>query len=52
MTKREDIQRIADATVERFGGIDILFNNAALFDMRPILDESWDDATTAFTRST
>ncbi len=30
------------ATVERFGGIDILFNNAALFDMRPILDESWD----------
>ncbi|SAL16738.1 sorbitol dehydrogenase [Caballeronia terrestris] len=42
VTKREDIQRIADSTVERFGGIDILLNNAALFDMRPILDESWD----------
>ncbi|MGC6693397.1 SDR family NAD(P)-dependent oxidoreductase, partial [Burkholderia pseudomallei] len=24
------------------GGGDILFNNAALFDMRPLLDESWD----------
>ena len=42
VTKRDDITRIVDATVERFGGIDILFNNAALFDMRPILDESWD----------
>ena len=42
VTKRDDIGRIVDATVERFGGIDILFNNAALFDMRPILDESWD----------
>lgn len=42
VTKRDDIRRIVGATVERFGGIDILFNNAALFDMRPILDESWD----------
>ncbi|SAK81759.1 sorbitol dehydrogenase [Caballeronia arationis] len=42
VTKREDIQRIVDSAVERFGGVDILFNNAALFDMRPILDESWD----------
>ncbi|SAL61993.1 L-iditol 2-dehydrogenase [Caballeronia telluris] len=42
VTKREDIQRIVESTVERFGGVDILFNNAALFDMRPILDESWD----------
>jgi D-sorbitol dehydrogenase (acceptor) len=42
VTRREDIQGIVARTVERFGGIDILFNNAALFDMRPILDESWD----------
>lgn len=42
VTRREDIERIVARTVERFGGIDILFNNAALFDMRPILDESWD----------
>ncbi len=38
VTRRDNIAAI----VERFGGIDILFNNAALFDMRPILDESWD----------
>ncbi|MEX3763594.1 L-iditol 2-dehydrogenase [Paraburkholderia phenoliruptrix] len=42
VTRREDIERIVARTVERFGRIDILFNNAALFDMRPILDESWD----------
>jgi D-sorbitol dehydrogenase (acceptor) len=42
VTRREDIERSVAATVERFGQIDILFNNAALFDMRPLLDESWD----------
>ncbi|MDR5756144.1 L-iditol 2-dehydrogenase [Caballeronia sp. LZ035] len=42
VTRREDIAQIVERTVERFGGIDILFNNAALFDMRPLLDESWD----------
>jgi D-sorbitol dehydrogenase (acceptor) len=42
VTRREDIERIVAATVARFGRIDVLFNNAALFDMRPLLDESWD----------
>ena len=42
VTRRDDIQRIVASTLERFGKIDILFNNAALFDMRPLLDESWD----------
>jgi D-sorbitol dehydrogenase (acceptor) len=42
VTQREDIERIVASSVAKFGGIDILFNNAALFDMRPILDESWD----------
>jgi len=42
VTRREDIERIVSTTVERFGRVDILFNNAALFDMRPLLDESWD----------
>lgn len=42
VTRREDIDRIVASAIERFGRIDILFNNAALFDMRPILDESWD----------
>jgi D-sorbitol dehydrogenase (acceptor) len=42
VTRREDLERIVSSTVDKFGGIDILYNNAALFDMRPILDESWD----------
>jgi D-sorbitol dehydrogenase (acceptor) len=42
VTKREGIEGIVGATLERFGRIDILFNNAAIFDMRPLLDESWD----------
>jgi D-sorbitol dehydrogenase (acceptor) len=42
VTCRDDIQRIAASALERFGRIDILLNNAALFDMRPLLDESWD----------
>lgn len=42
VTRREDIQRIVDACVERFGRVDILFNNAALFDMGPLLDEAWE----------
>ena len=42
VTQRAGIARIVGQAVERFGGIDILFNNAAIFDMRPLLDESWD----------
>ncbi|HEX7685822.1 MAG TPA: L-iditol 2-dehydrogenase [Trinickia sp.] len=48
VTRREDIDRIVGAALERFGGIDILFNNAAIFDMRPLLDESWDIFDTLF----
>jgi len=40
VTRREDIEGIVAITVQHFGGVDILFNNAALFDMRPLLDES------------
>jgi D-sorbitol dehydrogenase (acceptor) len=42
VTKRDDIARIVAETVRQFGQIDILINNEALFDMRPLLDESWD----------
>ncbi|TKC82879.1 L-iditol 2-dehydrogenase [Trinickia terrae] len=42
VTRREDIDGIVAVTVQHFGGVDILFNNAALFDMRPLVDESWD----------
>ncbi|TDN68590.1 L-iditol 2-dehydrogenase [Paraburkholderia sp. BL10I2N1] len=49
VTRRDDIERIVSATLERFGRVDILFNNAALFDMRPLLDESWDVFDRLFT---
>ena len=42
VTTRDGIEGIVRATVERFGRVDILFNNAAIFDMRPLLEESWE----------
>ncbi|MCY0386714.1 L-iditol 2-dehydrogenase [Robbsia sp. Bb-Pol-6] len=42
VTTRDGIENIVRATLERFDRVDILFNNAAIFDMRPLLDESWD----------
>ncbi|WP_109477370.1 L-iditol 2-dehydrogenase [Paraburkholderia sp. C35] len=42
VTQRDSIEAIVSSTVDRFGRIDILFNNAAVFDMRPLLDESWE----------
>ncbi|WP_118180479.1 L-iditol 2-dehydrogenase [Paraburkholderia phosphatilytica] len=42
ITKRESIDEVVRSTVDRFGRVDILFNNAAIFDMRPLLEESWD----------
>lgn len=42
ITQRADIERVVASSIERFGRIDILFNNAAIFDMRPLLDESWE----------
>lgn len=42
VTKRESIEEIVRSVVEQFGCVDILYNNAAVFDMRPLLDESWD----------
>ncbi|MNF68559.1 Sorbitol dehydrogenase [compost metagenome] len=42
LSTRENIQAVVDTAVEQFGRLDILFNNAAVFDMGPLLDESWD----------
>lgn len=42
VSQREAIEAIVRSTVDHFGRIDILFNNAAVFDMRPLLDESWE----------
>jgi D-sorbitol dehydrogenase (acceptor) len=52
ITERHDIQRIVDTGVEHFGRIDILFNNAAVFDMGPLLDESWDSFDRMFAVNT
>ncbi|MHC1547110.1 L-iditol 2-dehydrogenase [Phyllobacterium sp. K27] len=45
VTNQESIDAAVAETVEKFGGIDILINNAALFDLAPIVDitrESYD----------
>ncbi|MED7666683.1 L-iditol 2-dehydrogenase [Pseudomonas moraviensis subsp. stanleyae] len=42
LSTRENIQAVVATAVETFGRLDILFNNAAVFDMGPFLDESWD----------
>lgn len=38
VTDQPSIDAAVQATADRFGGIDILVNNAAIFDMAPILD--------------
>ena len=51
VSKEEDTVRMAQQTVERFGGIDILVNNAAIFlsiNRRPFYElssEEWDQVT-------
>lgn len=45
MTRVEDINRMVQTTIERFGRIDILINNVGLFTFEPFLDtkeEEWD----------
>lgn len=45
VTKQEDMQRLADAAVEKFGRVDVLVNNAGLMPLSPLerlkVDE-WD----------
>jgi NADP-dependent 3-hydroxy acid dehydrogenase YdfG len=45
VSRREDMQRLAEATIERFGRIDVLVNNAGIMPLSPLdrlnIDE-WD----------
>ena len=41
---RPQVDRLLDVTLEKYGGIDVLVNNAAIFDERPFLevdDDLW-----------
>lgn len=40
VTKSESIAALMTTARQRFGGVDILFNNAAVFDLAPLLDSS------------
>ena len=45
VTKREEIERVMDATMESFGRLDILFNNAGTnrpSQIRDMTDEDWE----------
>ena len=48
VTDLASIDAMVAATVERFGGIDILVNNAAIFDMAPILEITEDSYDKVF----
>ncbi len=40
ITKMDHVDRLLDAAEERFGPVQALFNNAAVFDMAPLLESS------------
>jgi NAD(P)-dependent dehydrogenase (short-subunit alcohol dehydrogenase family) len=53
VTKQDSIDAAVKAAVERAGGVDILFNNAGIFDVQPLLEvthESWDRVFAVNTR--
>lgn len=43
MSNPDDVQNIVDVTVETYGTIDVLFNNAGMFSLTPITDLSLED---------
>lgn len=45
VTKLEEAQKLAKAALDKFGRIDILVNNAALFSIAPFAKANWDEIT-------
>src|SRR5437899_5679164 len=43
VTRAADIKRMLDAAYERWGRLDVLFNNAGIAEIRPLLELSEDD---------
>lgn len=48
VTKQESIDNCVEEVEKRYGGIDVLVNNAALFDLSPIVDITRDSYETLF----
>jgi len=45
VTKLEEAQKLAKAVLDKFGRIDILVNNAAVFSIAPFVKAPWDEIT-------
>ena len=46
VSRRADVERLFDATVARFGHVDVLVNNAAVAPLRPVAEASEQDIDT------